>query len=171
MRPTPSRFHPERLRISQEVPLIYIPIPHGTKCPNPPSQPLLGRMGYSIPRHSPSRPRPVAICYGQVFFVLAFAECSTVTAGAVRIPRVSVPIRTNRCFSLLLVPINCGSAVQTARLYQRYATRCLQEARTTPDSQQKAFHIEMAQAWQRLADQVKVMGTAHTSSSAPDPGD
>jgi len=61
--------------------------------------------------------------------------------------------------------------MQTAKLYQRYVMRCLQEARTTSDSQRKAFHIEMAQAWQRLADQAKVMGAAHTSSSAPDPGD
>jgi len=61
--------------------------------------------------------------------------------------------------------------MQTAKLYQRYATRCLQEARTTSDSQHKALHVEMAQAWQRLADQAKVMGAAHTSSSAPDPGD
>jgi hypothetical protein len=29
----------------------------------------------------------------------------------------------------------------------------------------------MAQAWQRLADQAKLIGTAHTSSSEPDRGD
>jgi hypothetical protein len=63
------------------------------------------------------------------------------------------------------------SAMQFAKLYQRYATRCLQEARTTPDSKHRAFLIEMAQAWQRLADQAKVAGAAHTSSSEPDRGD
>jgi hypothetical protein len=57
------------------------------------------------------------------------------------------------------------------KLYQRYATRCFQEARTTSDSIQKAFFIEMAQAWQRLADQAKVIGAAHTSGSEPDRGD
>ena len=61
--------------------------------------------------------------------------------------------------------------VQIANLYQRYATRCLREARTTSDSMHKAFLVEMAQAWQRLADQGKVIGAAHTSSSEPDRGD
>jgi hypothetical protein len=62
--------------------------------------------------------------------------------------------------------------VQSAKLYQRYATRCLQEARTTSDSKHKAFLIEMAQAWQRLADQAKVIGALEspTSSSEPDRG-
>jgi hypothetical protein len=61
--------------------------------------------------------------------------------------------------------------VQTAKLYQQYATRCLREARTTSDSKLKAFLVEMAQAWQRLADQAKVIGAAQTSSSEPDRGD
>ena len=61
--------------------------------------------------------------------------------------------------------------MQFAKLYQRYATRCLQEARAASDSQLKSFLIEMAQAWQRLADQAKVAGAAHTSSSEPDRGD
>jgi hypothetical protein len=62
-------------------------------------------------------------------------------------------------------------AVQLAKLYQRYATRCLSEARLTSDSNLRAFLIEMAQAWQRLADQAKVTGGAHTSSSEQDRGD
>jgi hypothetical protein len=75
---------------------------------------------------------------------------------------------------LIFLPATTKTVVrkmQSAKLYQRYATRCLQEARATFDSRWKAFLIEMAQAWQRLADQAKVMGAAHTSSSAPDPGD
>jgi hypothetical protein len=64
-----------------------------------------------------------------------------------------------------------GSVVQTAKLYQQYATRCLREARTTPDPKHKAFLVEMAQAWQRLADQAKVIGAAQTSGSEPDRGD
>jgi hypothetical protein len=39
-----------------------------------------------------------------------------------------------------------------ARDCQRYAARCLRDARETIDPQQKVFLIEMAQAWQRLAD-------------------
>jgi hypothetical protein len=61
--------------------------------------------------------------------------------------------------------------MEIAKLYQRYATRCLREARTTSDFKHKAFLVEMAQAWQRLADQAKVVGAAHTSSSEPDRGD
>jgi hypothetical protein len=63
--------------------------------------------------------------------------------------------------------------MQTAKLYQRYATRCLQEARTTSDAQHKALHVEMAQAWQRLADQAKVTNDlrTHTPNSESDRGD
>jgi hypothetical protein len=59
-----------------------------------------------------------------------------------------------------------------ARDYQRYASRCLQEARSTSDPKLRAFLVEMAQAWQRLADQAKA-GTFHTYSpgSEPDRGD
>jgi hypothetical protein len=39
------------------------------------------------------------------------------------------------------------------------------------DSNLRAFLIEMAQAWRRLADRAKVIGAAHTSSSDPDRGD
>ncbi len=63
--------------------------------------------------------------------------------------------------------------MQSAKQYQRYATRCLQEARITSDSNQKAFLVEMAQAWQRLADQAKASKAllAHTPNSEPDRGD
>jgi hypothetical protein len=61
--------------------------------------------------------------------------------------------------------------MQLAKLYQRYATRCLREARSTSDSNLRAFLIEMAQAWRRLADQAKLIGTAQTSGSEPDRGD
>jgi hypothetical protein len=66
---------------------------------------------------------------------------------------------------------NGGSAMQPAKLYQRYATRCLQEARTTSDSKLKAFLVEMAQAWKRLADHAKVVVETHVSRSEPDRGD
>jgi hypothetical protein len=56
--------------------------------------------------------------------------------------------------------------------YQRYAARCLQEARKTADSQHKAFLVEMAQAWQRLAEQATNVKDAQVcSDSAPDRGD
>jgi len=55
-----------------------------------------------------------------------------------------------------------------ARQYQRYVARCLHEARTTTDFKLKTFLIEMAQAWQRLADQAKV-GAALPSVSRSEP--
>jgi hypothetical protein len=62
--------------------------------------------------------------------------------------------------------------VRSAKQYQRYAARCLQEARTTTDIKLKTFLVEMAQAWQRLADQAKTAAAVpHTSSSEPDRGD
>jgi len=56
--------------------------------------------------------------------------------------------------------------------YQRYATRCLEEARITVDARHKAFLVEMAQGWQRLADQAtNVKGTEVSPVSEPDRGD
>jgi hypothetical protein len=42
--------------------------------------------------------------------------------------------------------------MSVARDCQRYAARCLRDARETIDPRQKVFLIEMAQAWQRLAE-------------------
>jgi hypothetical protein len=40
----------------------------------------------------------------------------------------------------------------TVKDYQRYAARCLQEARAASDSDNRSFLVEMAQAWRRLAE-------------------
>jgi hypothetical protein len=45
--------------------------------------------------------------------------------------------------------------MQRLRTYQRFAARCLEEARSTIDPRLKAFLGEMAQEWQRLAETVK----------------
>jgi hypothetical protein len=56
--------------------------------------------------------------------------------------------------------------------YERFAARCLQEARITADFRHKSFLVEMAQAWLRLAEQAKnVKGAQVYSVSAPDRGD
>jgi hypothetical protein len=56
--------------------------------------------------------------------------------------------------------------------YQRYAVRCLQEARTITDSGHKAFLVEMAHAWQKLADQeMNRKGVQASSNSELDRGD
>jgi hypothetical protein len=57
--------------------------------------------------------------------------------------------------------------------YQRYAARCLQEARVTADSPQKAFLVEMAQAWRNLAEHAAVAKSNQTDLpiSEPDRGD
>jgi hypothetical protein len=63
-------------------------------------------------------------------------------------------------------------AMQPARKYQRFSARCLQEARSTLDAKLKAFLVEMAQEWQRLADQAKVVSAGtQTPRSEPDRGD
>jgi hypothetical protein len=67
-----------------------------------------------------------------------------------------------------------GVRMGAVRDYQRYAARCLQEARTVADSQQRCFLVEMAQAWQRLAE--KHVASAYVIQtdnpiSEPDRGD
>ncbi len=62
--------------------------------------------------------------------------------------------------------------MHSVKQYQRYAARCLQEARTTTDSRLRAFLVEMAQEWQRLAEQAKTTAAAHGAPrSEPDRGD
>ena len=59
-----------------------------------------------------------------------------------------------------------------AQDYQRYVARCLHEARTTTDFKFKTLLIEMAQTWQRLADQAKINGALTVCAiSDPDRGD
>lgn len=56
--------------------------------------------------------------------------------------------------------------------YERYGVRCLQEARMAADSGHKAFLVEMAQVWQKLADEAKTFKSVRVSSdSEPDRGD
>ena len=62
--------------------------------------------------------------------------------------------------------------MQHSRKYRRFAARCLEEARGTIDPRLKAFLAEMAQEWQRLAEQVKgEVSKHHLTSPGPDPGD
>jgi hypothetical protein len=43
--------------------------------------------------------------------------------------------------------------MQRVKRYQRFAARCLEEARVTIDPRLKAFLAEMAQEWQRLVEE------------------
>ena len=52
--------------------------------------------------------------------------------------------------------------MSVARDCQRYAVRCLQNARMTIDPRQKTFLVEMAQAWQRLAEREIYAGSECT---------
>jgi hypothetical protein len=62
--------------------------------------------------------------------------------------------------------------MQHSRKYRRFAARCLEEARGTIDPRLKAFLAEMAQEWQRLAEQVKgEVGEHHLTGRRVDPGD
>jgi len=61
-----------------------------------------------------------------------------------------------------------------SKTYNRYAMRCLEEARKTSDQKQKAFFIEMANEWQRLAQQptdIQGGGGTKASNLTPDQGD
>jgi hypothetical protein len=60
----------------------------------------------------------------------------------------------------------------TLKDYQRYAARCLEEARADPDSKHRLFLIEMAEAWRRLAEKANAnAGYTETPISESDRGD
>jgi hypothetical protein len=59
----------------------------------------------------------------------------------------------------------------TVKDYQRYAARCLQEARSAPDSDNRCLLIEMAQAWRRLAEHAITANFRQPEISEPDRGD
>jgi hypothetical protein len=60
----------------------------------------------------------------------------------------------------------------TLKNYQRYAARCLEQARADPDSKYRLFLIEMAEAWRRLAETANAnAGYTETPISEPDRGD
>ena len=66
-----------------------------------------------------------------------------------------------------------GDRMPASKSYQRFATRCLEEACKASDLKQKALFAEMAQEWQRLAEQAIVAhrNCTNTSNSEPDRGD
>jgi len=57
--------------------------------------------------------------------------------------------------------------------YKRFAVRCIDEARNTSDEHKRAFLIEMAQEWQKLADQATANDNlqANPVIHEPDRGD
>jgi hypothetical protein len=61
----------------------------------------------------------------------------------------------------------------TSTKYNRFAVRCLEEARHASDQSMRAFLIEMAQAWQLLANQASTNENLQGSPdrSGSDPGD
>jgi hypothetical protein len=64
------------------------------------------------------------------------------------------------------------SEMQQVKKYQRFAALCLEQARSTTDPRLKAFLAEMAQEWQRLAEDVKGQKVKQDfRSPTEDPGD
>jgi hypothetical protein len=62
--------------------------------------------------------------------------------------------------------------MQPARKYQRFAARCLEEARATTDPRLKAFLAEMVREWQRLVEEAKdERGKLDFRGPEEDPGD
>jgi hypothetical protein len=57
------------------------------------------------------------------------------------------------------------------KAYQRYAARCLEEARNTTDPEKRTFFAEMAQEWERLAQESGVKGDPVDTSNLEDRGD
>jgi hypothetical protein len=72
-----------------------------------------------------------------------------------------------------LNPVDLPTEMCALKNYQRYAMRCLEAARTAPDSPQRSFFIEMAEAWRRLAEQRTSAqgGQDDIRISEPDRGD
>jgi hypothetical protein len=65
-----------------------------------------------------------------------------------------------------------GENMQQTRKYRRFAARCLEEARATIEPRLKGFLAEMAQEWQRLADERKNdKSELAIRGPAEDPGD
>jgi uncharacterized protein with PhoU and TrkA domain len=56
-----------------------------------------------------------------------------------------------------------GRAMSASENYRRYAVQCLEVARAISDAREKAFMIEMAQAWQKLADQAAAAAALQTA--------
>jgi hypothetical protein len=62
--------------------------------------------------------------------------------------------------------------MQRTRKYQRFAARCLEEARGTTDPRLKTLLAEMAQEWQRLVEEAKGQKVKQdTPGPEEDPGD
>ncbi len=62
--------------------------------------------------------------------------------------------------------------MKASKDYQRYAVRCLQEARATTDSVHRTLLVEMAQTWQRLIEYAANVKSGQVSFvSEPDRGD
>ena len=56
----------------------------------------------------------------------------------------------------------------TSAKYNRFAVRCLEEARTTTDQSLRAFLVEMAQAWQLLANQATANDNRRSAPVGPE---
>jgi hypothetical protein len=52
---------------------------------------------------------------------------------------------------------------------QRFATRCLEEARKASDLKQKGFFIDMAHEWQKLAEREGVADLSRINASNSEP--
>jgi hypothetical protein len=62
--------------------------------------------------------------------------------------------------------------MQRVRRHQRFAVRCLEEARVTIDPRLKAFLAEMAQEWQRLVEEANgAKNLPKIQGPEVDPGD
>jgi hypothetical protein len=63
------------------------------------------------------------------------------------------------------------TAMPPSKTYQRYAARCLEEARNTTDPEKRTFFAEMAKEWERLAREAGVNGEQASTPDLEDRGD
>lgn len=63
--------------------------------------------------------------------------------------------------------------MRTSENYQRFAVRCMDQARHLAHDPKRAFLVEMAQAWQKLADQAAATEKLQSApvTHEPDRGD
>jgi hypothetical protein len=94
---------------------------------------------------------------------IGLSDSPIVTRSSKRAGRLELPLSK---------AVHCkGQNMQHVRRYRRFAARCLEEARGTIDPRLKAFLGEMAQEWQRLAEQAKSEVNGNFRGPEADPGD
>lgn len=83
------------------------------------------------------------------------------------VPKTQIPYITSlEHFAWHPVGFNEVACMRTSKTYERYSMLCLDEARKASDSKQRALLVEMAQEWQRLAQQTRIIVSADLTATS-----